>query len=193
MKNSLSKVFKAQLDLMRRHKYTEVTKEQSEALLEEALMNMGTPYMTKGIAVKDPFIVPINNIECTVYTLFNPYAVMLHGYKCATCVTDTVNQIVILVDDSYMKLTKGARDFVQWHELGHIEQNHVFNKRSPLKRLINILRGITEDNEINADKYALSMMGNYKSFSALMELSFLCRGLARKELRRRAKIIKDLA
>ena len=178
---------------MRKHKHTEITKEQGEALLEEALTNTTTPYMTKGIAVRKPFTVSINDIDCTVYTLLNPYAVMLHGYKCAVCVTDTVNQIVILVDDHYMKLTENARDFVQWHELGHIELKHVFTKRSALKRLFNILKGITEDNEIMADKYALSKTGNKsRAFAALMELSYTCNGLARKELRRRAKLIKGL-
>lgn len=152
-----------------------------EALLMEVFSKIQTaPHLVQGIKVTNNLQEEVANTECFVYTLYNPYMVMALGGSICVCVTDTVNQIVLFVDDDYMLLSDTAKTFTLYHELGHIDKAHQFTLG---KREI--------EKEKEADAYALKHLTQAEAKVALFEMSHLLSDnkKAAKELKLRMEAI----
>ena len=189
MKGSI-KLIRKVLDLSRKYKSPYGHHLENE-LCEQAVLNYNYPVNTKGVILREAYPMEVSGVACTVETLYNPYALMLKGLGIASSVTDTVSKIVILVDDTYMLLSKNAREFVKWHELGHIECRHSATATTSLDRMMKSYKGSVDRREIEADSYAASVMGRDRAYAALREMAhFYKKGLAYKELKRRATIVK---
>ena len=138
------------------------------ALCDSVLTNVYNPVFTQGIPVHNR-IVTVNNIACRLIVIYNPYMVISRGWAIAGCMTDTVNQIVIFVDDDYMHMTKDTQEFIIYHELGHIVCNH--STRLHMRHI---------DHEYEADTYASTHSSH--GIEALQEISnYVCRK-AKKEI-----------
>ena len=139
------------------------------ALCDSVLSNVYNPVFTQGIQV-DNRIVTVNSIKCTLIVIYNPYMVISRGWAIAGCMTDTVNQIVVFVDDDYMHISKNTQEFIIYHELGHIACNHS-------TRLLS-MEHINQEYE--ADMYATQHSNH--GIEALTEVSkYVCRK-AKKEI-----------
>lgn len=147
-------------------------------LCQSVLSNVEHPVFTQGIPVSNQ-MVTINNILCTLMVIYNPYMVISRGTAIAVCMTDTVSQIVIFVDDDYMYMSKNTQQSIIHHELGHIVCNH------------NTILGIRRiAQELEADAYAVSIVGKENMINALHELTTYTSRLSRKEIIYRIKTIE---
>ena len=139
-----------------------------KALCDSVLTNVHNPVFTQGIPVHNR-IVTVNNITCRLIVIYNPYMVISRGWAIAGCMTDTINQIVIFVDDDYMHMTKDTQEFTIHHELGHIVCNH--STRLYMRHI---------DQEYEADTYASTYSSH--GIEALQEIAnYVCRK-AKKEI-----------
>ena len=80
-------------------------------------------------------------------------AVRNAGFLFAMCARYVDNTYAIIVDDEFNLATKEVREFIIWHELGHIS-----NDNSGVRTL---------DCEHKADLYAQSKVGNVNAVAAL--------------------------
>lgn len=146
------------------------------ALCDSVLANVHNPVFTQGIPVHNR-IVTVNNITCRLIVIYNPYMVISRGWAIAGCMTDTVNQIVIFVDDDYMHMSTDTQEFTIYHELGHIVHNH------------NIKLGMRHiDQEYEADTYASTYSSH--AIEALTEVSqYVCRK-TKKEINLRINYLR---
>ena len=86
--------------------------------------------------------------------------IMPPQYSVASCLFNKrSNRYEILVDDSFMELSETMKEFVVYHELGHIVHGHF---ELPVRRMgwqnIKRLLGLKSSLEIQADSYAFSKM-----------------------------------
>ena len=139
-----------------------------KALCDSVLINVHNPVFTQGIPVHNR-IVTVNNITCRLIVIYNPYMVISRGWAIAGCMTDTVNQIVIFVDDDYMHMTKDTQEFTIYHELGHIVCNH--STRLHMRHI---------DQEYEADTYASTHSSH--GIEALQEIGNYVYRKAKKEI-----------
>ena len=100
----------------------------------------------------------VGKVPCTVQVIYNPYMVIANGWSISGCYTDTVEQIVIFVDDDFMQLSKETQQFVFYHEIGHIACCHESNS---ISRIL--------EYEYEADAYAASK-SNVDAVQTLTEL-----------------------
>lgn len=157
-------------------------KDRYNSTLDNALFNelnklSIAPFTVQGIKVVEDKQITISNISCTVYTLYNPYMVYAYGASVCVCLSDTVNQVVLYVDDDYFKLSDNVKRFTLYHELGHIEYHHVFNNATSRKIKL----------EKEADSYALTYMNKKQAKNALSEVRDLLKDVpdAVRELTKR--------
>lgn len=127
-------------------------------LCKSVLDNIDCPVYTQGISVYGRLLM-VGKVPCTVQIIYNPYMVVANGWAIAGCYTDSVEQIVVFVDDDYMQLSKEAQKFVFYHEIGHIACWHSFTDAS---RIL--------DYEYEADAYAVSKCCNVDAVQVLTEL-----------------------
>lgn len=146
-------------------------------LCKSVLDNIKCPVYTQGVLIYSKPLV-VNNILCTVRVIYNPYMVISRGWSIAGCLTDTISQIVIFVDDDYMRMTDDARKFIMFHEIGHIAFNHKCNF---------VLRNIKHEYE--ADAYAVSNI-NVDAIQVLTEISLYVSRTAKREIKRRISFIR---
>lgn len=139
-----------------------------KALCDSVLINVHNPVFTQGIPVHNR-IVTVNNITCRLIVIYNPYMVISKGWAVAGCMTDTVNQIVVFVDDDYMHMNKNTQEFIIHHELGHIVHNHCTKLG---------MRHI--DQEYEADMYATQY--SIHGIEALTEIATYVTRKAKKEI-----------
>ena len=144
-------------------------------LCASVLNNMYNPVLTQGIQVKQPTAIEVCGVQCTLYVLYNPYMVMGSGWSIAGCITDTVSNIVVFVDDDYMALSHNTQDFILWHEVGHISHRHVCTER-------NIQQ------EYEADLYAQSVYGY--GVKALVEIRRIVPYAGKTEMVKRINHLK---
>ena len=147
-------------------------------LCDSVLANVHNPVFTQGIPVHNR-IVTVNNITCKLIVIYNPYMVISRGWAIAGCMTDTVNQIVVFVDDDYMHMSKNTQEFIIYHELGHIVCNYS-------TRLLS-MRHINQEYE--ADMYAIQHSNH--GIDALVEVStYIITRKAKKEINLRIKHLR---
>lgn len=148
-------------------------------LCKSVLLNVQCPVYTQGIPVHSQ-MVTINDTLCTLMVIYNPYMVISRGWSVAGCLTDTVSQIIVFVDDDYMQMSKDTQEFIMYHELGHIACNH------------NSVLGIRNINqEYEADMYASKYSTH--GIAALTEISTYCHDKAKKELKLRINYLSKEA
>lgn len=116
---------------------------KDKELCQTTLDNVYSPVYTRGISVLGR-LVQVSGILCTLQVLYNPYMVISRGWAIAGHFTDTVSQIVVFVDDDFMRLSADTQKFIVYHEIGHIEYGHY--------RHTCLLRDL--DKECEADAYA---------------------------------------
>lgn len=149
---------------------------KDKELCQTTLNNVYCPVYTRGISVFGK-LMQVSNTLCTVQVLYNPYMVISRGWAIAGCLTDTVSQIVVFVDDDFMRLSANTQKFIVHHEIGHIEYRHDASIR-------------TLDTECEADAYAAKRCPKAKD--ALTELlQCIDDEESRKELELRIKHVTD--
>ena len=149
---------------------------KDKELCQTVLDNMYCPVYTRGISVFGK-LMQVCHTLCTVQVLYNPYMVISRGWSIAGCLTDTVSQIVIFVDDDFMRLSAEAQKFTVYHEIGHIECGHTCSFRDISK-------------EYEADAYAANHCT--KAQDALTEIQDMIDDEeSRKELELRIKHVVD--
>lgn len=131
-------------------------------LLISCLSNASLMVYAQGIAVREPEPMFIHDTDCVITVLYNPYVVKAQGCSVAVCLTDTVNQIVIFVDDRFMVLSPDTQAFTIHHELGHIV-NLDMSERGTRNM----------DYELAADMYAANKTSTDIAVKALIELKGL--------------------
>lgn len=154
-------------------------KELDDTLFEEAYINItqGHAVFAKGIMIHTEEI-KMHEIDCKFMIIYNPFVVYLSGCAYAVCFTDTINQIVVFVDDDYFKLSENAKTFTKYHELGHIYHKHQITIGSRFLAF-----------EYEADNYASQYCNGV---DALLELKHtIKRKDPRIELHRRIRELKN--
>lgn len=68
----------------------------------------------------------------------------------------------VFVDDNYNKIPDYARNFFLYHEIGHIKNNHCNTIKKANKYALSRIFKLKEE-EIEADKYAMSVVGKEDS------------------------------
>lgn len=144
-----------------------------QALCDSVINNLSNPVLTQGIAVTPPASIEVSGIQCTLYVIYNPYMVISRGWAVAGCLTDTISQIVVFVDDDFMAMSKNTQEFIVWHEIGHIEHRH---------NSVMLIRNIKHEYE--ADLFAKTR-SNADGVQALTEISKYVTTLSKIELRKR--------
>ena len=141
-----------------------------DILFNSAIENYITPLETNGLPIRKTD----TSNEYTVNYLYNPFALLVRGYKAAMCSYDPWCKVVtIFVDDFFMELEPVVQDFIIEHEIGHVVMNHYC--MSALGRDIN--------QELEADKYALGVVGKDNACASLASLHCLVKNKkSRKEL-----------
>lgn len=86
--------------------------------------------------------------------------IMPPQYSVAACQLNTIsNRYEIMVDSSFMELSNNMKEFVIYHELGHIVHGHFeMGKRKMGWQNIKRLLGFKSFLETQADSYAFSKM-----------------------------------
>ena len=147
--------------------------------------------------------------ETDLHVSYNPY-IHLFGNNLGSIACVINNTTEVYTDNTFRKLSKCTQKFVLAHELGHYKRNHNPDHKYQLNRVRAILKGQILDMEVEADEYACRMIRNhlYKKYGyddcerieryaakvaikALEELSSHSSGLSRKELKLRAKLIRE--
>lgn len=78
---------------------------------------------------------------------------------------------MIVVDSDFLKLDENVRNYLLYHEIGHIKNNHLNMTKEKAKRTILLRRlGILPKMEIEADCYAASVIGKSNTINALKTL-----------------------
>lgn len=176
--DSLLGFWKLIFDLYRKNKYTNASDEKE--LLFSALTSKAYPVYTTGNVISEGNV-NITGIDCTYQVLFNPYLLLLSNLQSAAVITDTVSEIHIYVDDSYMRMSATTQEFILWHEIGHIALDHP--AQTTKERLRDIPNGVVSAIELAADMHSVAKVGADNAISALTELSNIIKGkAARKEL-----------
>lgn len=144
-----------------------------DILFNSAIENYITPLETNGLPIRKTN----TSNEYTVNYLYNPFALLLRGYKAAMCSYDPWCKVVtIFVDDFFIGLEPVVQDFIIEHEIGHVVMSHYC--MSALDRDIN--------QEFEADNYALGVVGKDNAYASLTSLCRLVKNRkSRKEINKR--------
>ena len=124
---------------------------------------------------------------------FEGYEVTIMKYSSCLCKVNDID--AIYVNSDFMKLPENTRNFILYHELGHIYHGHNkvcynINRRLHLKRKWYSRLGLVVKEEIQADLYAVKRLGKEKALDAITDTIKL---LKSKELKTRRLIIKLFA
>lgn len=115
----------------------------------------------------------MTEIEDAIYIYNEPSDDFLHSKNIILCGTTVVDfgdfkRNVIVYDSSFYKLPKFVKEAFIQHEVGRIKNNdHILSEKEANKLIIKRLLGILPKMEINADKYAASVIGVDKVKNAL--------------------------
>lgn len=112
-------------------------------------------------------------MEEGIYLYNEPMDYFLHSKNIILCASTIVDfgdfkRNVIVYDTAFNELPKYVRDTCIYHEIGRIKNNdHNLNAKECRKLVIKRMIGILPKMEINADKYAASVLGTFKVKNAL--------------------------
>ena len=105
------------------------------------------------------------------------------------------NQKVIALHDFFDLLPQNVREFILYHEVGHLLNNHVFYNNKECERYKQERKGYFDKGEVHpseilCDKYAVSRMGKEKALQALNYL--IEKSKTSKELILRREILNSI-
>lgn len=112
---------------------------------------------------KENFL-PIETFENTYFYAKSNRYLYLHGLVLAAAVkvkfVDGTTSNLIAVDENFDKLPKHVKKFILLHELGHIKHNDLDKDPKDIKKKTRLrFFGVIPEMELEADKYATSIMG----------------------------------
>lgn len=171
-----------------------------------AISTLYTGYVfvkSRGISKEDDIHLIINaidaisgdNIDCDdiimiddteLHVSYNPY-VHLFSNKLGSValVIDGTNEVY--VDNQYRNMSKDTQYAILCHELGHINNSHKTSITYVFDRLKAVLNNEVLPMELEADAYAVSIIGKKRMIKALKELASHLHGFSRKEVLLRIK------
>lgn len=106
------------------------------------------------------------------------------GCQIASAMTMPDGREIIIVDDSFLTMSKETQIAIVCHELGHFHYKH---KERPFIRSLKMTFGIVSQNEIEADAYAANVIGVNNMIRALHELYTFTK---QREIKQRIKILQ---
>ena len=133
-------------------------------------------------------IVMIDDTE--LHVSYNPY---LHLF------TNSIGSIACIVNGStdvytdarFRSMGKATQYAILCHEMGHEKCNHVAGLTYQFDRIKAVLKGKVLPMELEADEYAVSIVGAYSMAYSLRELATYTKGIAKKEIYLRVKHIES--
>ncbi len=101
---------------------------------------------------------------------FEGYEIMIMRYSDVLCSVNDMDSI--RVNQQFMNLDENTQKFILYHELGHIyhghnKQSYEVNARNRRKRRLYAKFGLVPKEEIQADLYAVKMLGKENALKAL--------------------------
>lgn len=141
-----------------------------------------------------------------ILVVHNPDAVTANGFMIAmsSVANFSIGQrIVILVDDFYMNLPDDIKEFIIYHEIGHILNGDIFDIKFGLflpkekrhfvriKRMFNSKESILM--EEMADLYAADKVGTHTSIKAISLLNEEFKTGGKKEIKMRYENLKNIS
>lgn len=108
----------------------------------------------------------LKEIDKNVYMVKDPSNEYVHknGACFAVCTYDKYNENkYIIIDEFFNQLPKTVQNFVIYHEIGHITNNHTYEKIGFIKRSF----GLLTKNECEADDHAANMIGISNTIKSL--------------------------
>lgn len=160
------------------------------------LIGYGALVVAKGIeiAVKGSKLasVPVENVHG--YMVLRDTGVMkAQGMKVASAMVFTDGRQHIVVDDEFFLLPVTVQRAVLAHEEGHIKLGHLNNitATNNVKRSLIAVTGGVQDIELEADRYASSVVGEAVMVNALYHL-LKVKGVNKKEIRLRILALKSV-
>lgn len=161
-----------------------IHKEDDKALIEE-----GSSILA-GIAPTNDFE-QIKVGEDTVLCKFSPYSMLFLGRIGSTALV--LDNGMVLYDDNFRRLSKQSQVAVLAHELGHIKHQHRADSTYLLDRAFYAFSGKVLPMELEADAYAVSIVGKEEMIKALKGISKYSTSIAgRLEIRNRIKSIREM-
>ena len=135
-------------------------------------------------------ICPVNTEEVkvgdeTLHCVFNPYFLLFIGRLGCSAIVFPENKLVVY-DNTFRKLSQESKIAILAHELGHIKKNHKAGISYMLKRKAYVLIDKIMPMELEADRYAVSIVGKERFIEALTSVS------TGKEVRLRVKAIREM-
>lgn len=108
-------------------------------------------------------------------------------FSCATRLADS--STIIVVDKYFMELPEECKDFLLFHELGHIINGDTnLTETEAVKEFNNRTQGILSEREIKADKFASERI-TYKKAKKVLKYLVKNYSLAEKEMKLRIKAL----
>lgn len=134
-------------------------------------------------------IVTIDDTD--LYVSYNPYMHLFANRigSIAIILPDTTD---VFTDNQFRSMSQKTQYAVLCHEIGHIKNKHAPSVTYMLERIVAIKKGKVLQMELEADEYAVSIVGKDAMIKALKELANYTHGLARKEMYLRIKYIKEM-
>lgn len=142
-----------------------------------------------GYSIEPDNTVIIDNTE--LYVSYNPY---LHLFinrvgSIALIINGTTE---VYVDAQFRNMSRNTQNAILCHEMGHRKNAHNPGITYMFDRIKAVLNGKVLPMELEADAYAVSIIGKNNMISALKELATHTHGLTRKEFFYRVKAIERM-
>ena len=128
--------------------------------------------------------------DTELHISYNPYLQLFTGSLggIAVIINDSTE---VITDAQYRNMSKNTQYAILCHEMGHRKNNHTATLTYKLDRIKAILNGGVLPMELEADAYAVSIVGKKNMIMALVELAANLHGLSRKEVIYRIRAIKE--
>lgn len=129
-------------------------------------------------------IIMIDDTE--LHVSYNPYMHLLtNRLGSVALVIDGTDEVY--VDNQYRNMSKDTQYAILCHELGHTKNNHKASVTYVFDRIKAVLNNKVLPMELEADAYAVSIIGKKRMVNALKEIATHLHGLSRKEVLLRIK------
>lgn len=157
-------------------------KENDRHLIGKAIDRMA------GYDIEPDDIIVIDDTE--LHVSYNPYYhLFINRLGCIAVIINGTTEVVI--DAQFRKMSNNTQYAILCHEMGHRKNNHIVGITYMFDRIKAVIGGKVLSMELEADAYAVSIMGKVNVINALRELAAYSHGLSRKEFIYRIKAIQE--
>lgn len=157
-------------------------KEDDRHLLGKAIDRIG------GYNIEPDNIVTIDDTE--LHVSYNPYIhLFTNSLGNIACIINGTTEVY--TDIRFRNMNKPTQYAILCHEMGHKKCNHVAGLTYQFDRIKAIKQGKVLPMELEADAYAVSIVGAYSMIVSLKELKTYLKGIAAKEIDLRIKAIME--